>query len=84
MFDKLKQLNELRKLQSDFKKERITVEKRGVTVTLNGNFEVEDIKLNPELAVQDQQIALKEALNEARESIQKSLAQKMMGMGLMG
>ena len=82
MFDKLKQLNELRKLQDEFKKEMLTVEKRGVVITMNGNFGVEEIKLNPELSLEDQQSALKEALNEARESIQKTLAQKMMSSGL--
>ena len=82
MFDKLKQLGELKKLQSEFKKERLTVEKKGVSVIMNGNFEVEEIKLNPELSIEDQQNALKEALNEARESIQKTLAQKMMSSGI--
>lgn len=81
MFDKLKQLGQLKKLQDDFKKETMTAEKRGVLVTMNGNFEVEDIKLNPELSVEDQQNALKEALNEARENIQKTLAKKMMSSG---
>lgn len=82
MFDKLKQLHQLKKMQDEFKKEKMTLEKRGVSVTMNGNFEVEEIKLNPELSVDDQQNALKEALNEARESIQKKLAQKMMASGM--
>lgn len=82
MFDKLKQLNELRKLQGEFKKEKLTVDRGGVSVTLNGNFEVEDIKLNAELSIEDQQNTLKDALNEARESIQKKLAQKMMASGI--
>ncbi len=82
MFDNLKKLHELKKMQDSFKKERLTVEKKGVSVTLNGNFEVEDIKLNSELGVEDQQNTLKSALNEARESIQKTLAQKMMASGI--
>jgi len=82
MFDQLKKLQELKKLQDDFKREKITVEKRGVAITLNGNFEVEDIKLNTELGKEDQQETLKQCLNEAREKIQKTLAQKMMSSGI--
>lgn len=81
MFDNLKKLAELKNMQDSFKKERLTVEKRGVSVTLNGNFEVEELKLNPELSTEDQQDVLKQCLNEARENIQKTLAQKMMSSG---
>ncbi|MDO8530526.1 MAG: YbaB/EbfC family nucleoid-associated protein [bacterium] len=82
MFDKIKQIHQLKKLQDDFKKERLVVEKNGVFVTMNGSFEVEEIKLNSALGIEDQQNALKQALNEARESIQKTLAQKMMASGM--
>ncbi len=82
MFDNLKNLHKLKQMQNDFKKEKLTVEKSGVLVTMNGNFEVEEIKLNPELSLQDQQDALKEALNEARENIQKKLAQSLMNSGI--
>ena len=82
MFDNLKNLHKLKQMQDEFKKEKLTVEKRGIVVTMNGNFEVEEIKLNPELSIEDQQSALKEALNEARERIQKTLAQKMMSSGI--
>ena len=82
MFDNLKNLAKLQQMQAEFKKERLMVEKKGVMVEMNGNFEVEEIKLNPQLGFEDQQHALKEALNEARESIQKKLAQKMMASGM--
>jgi DNA-binding protein YbaB len=82
MFDQLKKIAELKKMQDSFKKEKLTVEKRGVSVTINGNFEVEEIRLNPELNLEDQQNALKEALNEARENIQKTLAKTLMNSGL--
>ncbi len=85
MFDALKnlgKLNELKNMQDEFKKERMTVEKRGVKVVMNGNFGVEEIVLNPELSIQDQQSALIEAINEAREEIQKTLAKKMMASGI--
>ncbi|MEI7424739.1 MAG: YbaB/EbfC family nucleoid-associated protein, partial [Candidatus Staskawiczbacteria bacterium] len=60
VFDQLKKINELRKLQGDMKKEKIVVEKRGVTVEMNGEFAVENIKLNPELGIDDQQETLKQ------------------------
>ena len=82
MLDQFKKLAELKKLQDSFKKEKLNVEKRGVSVLMNGNFEVEEIKLNSELSVEDQQNILKNCLNEAREEIQKKLAKIMMSSGL--
>ena len=82
MLDQFKKMAELKKLQDSFKKERITIEKRGVSVEMNGNFEVENIKLNPELGLEDQQETLKKCLNEAREDIQKRLAKSLMASGL--
>ncbi|MDP3882861.1 MAG: YbaB/EbfC family nucleoid-associated protein [Candidatus Staskawiczbacteria bacterium] len=82
MFDKLKQLGQLKKIQDSFKKETETVEKRGVLVTINGNFEVVNIKLSEELEVAEQQEILKNCLNEARDNIQKKLANQMMSSGL--
>jgi len=82
IFDQFKKIAELKKLQDSFKKEKITIEKRGVSVEMNGNFEVENIKLNPELSTEDQQETLKHCLNEAREDIQKRLAKVMMSSGI--
>lgn len=81
MFDNLKKLAELKKMQDSFKKERATTEKGGVSVTLNGNLEVEEIKLNPELSIEEQERILKECLNEAKENMQKNLAKSLMGAG---
>jgi len=77
MFENIKKLQELKKMQETFKQEKVTVEKRGVVVTINGNFEVEEIKLSANLGLDEQQNILKQCLNEAREKIQKTLAQKM-------
>jgi DNA-binding protein YbaB len=82
IFDKFKQIAELKKLQDNFKKEKMSVEKRGVVVEMNGNFEVENIKLNQELSTEEQQETLKQCLNEAREGIQKKMAQIMMSSGI--
>jgi len=82
MLDQIKKIAELKKLQDSFKKEKDTVEKRGVSVTMNGSFEVEEIKLNAELSLDEQQNILKQCLNEAREEIQKRMAKIMMASGI--
>ena len=82
IFDKFKKLHELKKMQDEFKKEKVTVPKQGVSVTLNGNIEVEEIKLNPDLSIEYQQDILKQCFNEAKQKIQQSLAQKMMSSGM--
>jgi len=82
MLDQFKKIAELKKLQDSFKKEKEVVEKEGILVEMNGNFELENIKLNPELSVEKQQEVLKRCLNEARENIQKRLAKMMMNSGI--
>ena len=82
MFDKFKQIAQLKKMQDDFKKERLTFSDKGVSVTINGAFEVEEIILNPELSIEEQQNVLKYCLNKVREDIQKTLAKKMMSSGM--
>ena len=81
MFDQIKKLQELKKLQDSFKKEIITIEKRGVSVIINGNLEVEEIKLNSELDLKEQENVLKQCINEAKDNMQKKLAKVMMGSG---
>jgi DNA-binding protein YbaB len=82
MFDNLKKLAELKKMQDSFKKEKLTIEKNGVSVTINGNMEIEEVKLNSELSLEEQQNVVKQCFNEAKESIQKTLAKSLMGAGL--
>ena len=80
-FDQLKKIAELKKLQGDLKKEKVITERNGVVVEMNGGFEIESIKLNPELSIDDQQNALKRCLNDAREDVQKKMAKIMMSSG---
>lgn len=80
MFDKLKQINELRKMQQMVAGERVTAEKSGVKVTVNGTLMVEDISLNSELSQSDQERALKDAFNDANKKMQTQLASKLGGM----
>lgn len=77
VFDKLKQLNQIREIQKDLEKETAQVEKDGVKITLNGKMEVEEIILNENLPIEKQQNLIKDCHNEAIKKIQIALAKKM-------
>jgi DNA-binding protein YbaB len=81
MFDNIKKMQELKRLQDSFKAERETVQKRGVSVTVNGNMEVEAITLNPALETREAEVVLRECINDATKAIQKRLAKMMMSTG---
>ncbi|MFC1700535.1 YbaB/EbfC family nucleoid-associated protein [Patescibacteria group bacterium] len=80
MFDKFKQLAQLKSLQSEIAREKFDAEKDGVKVIVNGNFMIEDIILNSDLTSEQQAIVLKDCLNQALKKAQSSAAQKMMGI----
>jgi len=82
MFDNFKKLAELKKIQENLKNEEATAESRGVSVTVNGNFDVKEIKLNPELNIEDQAKAVVEAANEANKGIKEKMAKSLMSSGL--
>ncbi|MBU1015010.1 YbaB/EbfC family nucleoid-associated protein [Patescibacteria group bacterium] len=79
MFAKFKQMREL---QKNLQEERIAVEKEGVHLVMDGSFELRELKLNPELSVEDHERVLKELWGEARKKIQETLLLKMGGFGL--
>ena len=81
MFDKLKQIKKLREIQKSLGKERADVEKSGIRVTINGNIEIEDIRLNPELDIDKQAKILKDCINDAVKKMQYVVAQKMSQFG---
>jgi len=80
MFDKLKQLKNLKDMQEIMGKEIIEISKQGVEITINGKFEVQSISLNPKLELKEQEIVLKQCFNEAVKKVQMNLAQKFSGM----
>jgi DNA-binding protein YbaB len=84
MFDQLKKIQELKRLQESFKQEKETVQKRGISVTVNGNMEVENITLNPALEQREAEETLRQCVNEASKNIQKRIAKVMMSSGLGG
>ena len=81
MFDQLKKIQELKNLQDSFKKEQETIQKKGISVTVNGTMEIEKITLNPTLDQADEENTLRECINEAMKNIQKRLAKSMMKSG---
>lgn len=77
MFEKLKQLKELKQLRDSLSQEKVEVEKNGVKVAINGNMEILGIQLNPDLKKADQERTLQDCLNEALRKVQMTVAQKM-------
>ncbi|MFA5853664.1 MAG: YbaB/EbfC family nucleoid-associated protein [Patescibacteria group bacterium] len=89
MFSKLKQIKDLRdqakKIQDTLKD--VTVEGSGawgkVTVTMNGNQEVTDVKIDPELLSDKAKLeaAVKEAYNDTVKKAQRAMAEAMKKSG---
>ena len=83
MFDKFKQLNELRKmrsqameLQKELEKIKESVEKGGMRVVVTGDQKISYIEIDGE-----EKRELVELINEAMKKVQKEAAKKMMEMG---
>lgn len=85
MFNKLKQFKDLRntakQMQNMMSQESVTVEKSGVKVTMNGNMEVTEIKINGEISTNSLEGIIKDNVNDAMKKMQKVMAQKMQEMG---
>ena len=85
MFNKLKQFKDLRSqaktMQSALAQESVTEEKNGVKIVLNGNMEVIEVRLNPELQKEGQEEAVKSCFNSALKRAQKLMAKKLQEMG---
>ncbi|MCK5416432.1 YbaB/EbfC family nucleoid-associated protein [Candidatus Parcubacteria bacterium] len=85
MFNKLKQLKDLRsqakKMQSALSGETITSEKNGVSITMDGNMSITSVVINPDLAKESMETAIKIAANDTIKKTQKLMAKKMQEMG---
>ena len=80
MFDKLKQLNELRKMKNAIAGEMAEAERNGVKVKINGSFTVEDISISSEAMNGDLAKNLKYCFNDAVSKMQTNISQKFSGM----
>lgn len=91
MFDKIKQLKELRDQAKHVKealaRETVQAEAAGgkITMIMDGNQEVLAVEVSPELLQPEKKAevekAIKEATNEAVTKSQRAMAQKIQGMG---
>lgn len=80
MFDNLKKIQQLKELKDSLEKERIETEREGIKVVINGRMEIEEIRLNPALDQKNQEMILKECINDLMKKLQRMAAQKMMNM----
>lgn len=80
MFDKIKQLKQLKEMHDIISQEKVEIEKEGVRVVINGKLELEEVKINPNLSKEEQEKILKECFNQAIKKVQMNIAQKMSGM----
>lgn len=85
MFEKLKQFRDLRNqaktLQAALAQETVTVNRHGVSLTLDGNLKVTALTVDPAVTAQQLQINLAGLLNDAIGQAQRKAAQKMQQMG---
>lgn len=75
MFDQLKQMMELRNMQAQIKKQSVRVEREGVVLSLRGDLEITELQLSDALDAKTQSRVVLDLLREAREKIQKDMAQ---------
>lgn len=80
MLDKFKELAKLKKLQDEVKKERFDAQMDGVSVTVNGAFNILEVVLNPELDTDKQAQTVKDVTNQALGNAQRAMAEKFKGM----
>ena len=77
MFDKLKQLKQLKNLQGSIENEQMTVEENRVKVTMNGKLEIEEITINDSLDKEQHEEAIKSCVNKAIKELQQVVLSKM-------
>lgn len=80
MFDKFKQVKQMRDLQQQMKKETYEAERDGVRIVVDGTFNVQEVHLNPDKSATDQEHAVQECFNDAIKKAQYGAAQRLQGM----
>jgi len=85
MFNKLKQFKDLRSqaktMQDALAEERISEEKGGVKITMNGNMEVLSVVIESGLTKEVIETSVKNAVNETIKKAQRIMAKKLQDMG---
>ena len=87
MFDKLKELNNLRKMQGEIQKEleaiTVTHEKDGVKIVIRGDKKIERILIDDEENKLFRDL-INEALKEVDKKVEKQMRGRMGDLGLPG
>jgi DNA-binding protein YbaB len=85
MFEKLKQIKEIRDqaktIQAALSGETITTDKAGITIVMDGNMNVKEVKLAKEMTKAEIEKHMPDAFNDVIKKTQKVLAEKMRSMG---
>ena len=82
MFDKFKQLAQLKGLQNEIAKERFEAEIDGIKIVVSGALAVEEVILNSNLSIEKQSEMVKKCANEALKKAQVGAAEKLARMNL--
>jgi len=80
MFDKLKQIKQLREVQKAAEDAVFEGENNGVRIVLNGTLMIQEVHLNEQLSREEQEQAIAQAVNNGMQKAQMEMAQKMQGM----
>ncbi len=86
MFNKLKQVNDIRKQAKAMQSQMAEIvvvgqSRKGVMITIDGNQKVQGVQIEEGLDRETLEIAVKDAFNDAVGKLQKELAVKMRDMG---
>lgn len=85
MFNKLKQFKDLKSqaktMQDALALEKVTEEKGGVTITMNGNMEVLSVAIQSGLTKEVIENSVKACMNETVKKAQRLMAKKLQDMG---
>ena len=85
MFNKLKQFKDLRSqaktMQNALADESVTVEKGGISIKMDGNMKVINVKITEEKSKEKLEESIKDSVNSAIKKTQRLMAEKMQKMG---
>ena len=80
MFDKIKKLQQLKEVKDSLAQEKVEIEKEGVKLIMNGNLEVEELRLNSDLSKENQEKVAKECFNEGVKKVQLKMVERFKGL----
>ncbi|MFA5359058.1 MAG: YbaB/EbfC family nucleoid-associated protein [Patescibacteria group bacterium] len=85
MFNKIKHLKDLRNqaktLENALEQKTITVERGGISLTMDGNQAIREIKINPELTPGQIENIIPPLFKEANDRVRRLMAETMQSMG---